>query len=673
MSQTIFQFEGKNTTVQCNKTDKMFDICNKFCGKVGKEIGNVYFLFQGAKIDLEKKFQDMIQSENQNQLILLVNDLSNIIKPNAIIDSKQVICPKCEQKSIGFKLKNYHISLYGCDNKHEFLGISAEEYSKTQKVDLAKINCDKCQSQNKSESYKNNFYKCCQCKQLLCPLCKNSHDKSHPIINYDDKCFICEDHGEYYTKYCNKCNKNICTICEQEHKSHKMILFIEELPNKEVIVGSIRELDEKIKKFEEDINNIKNQYDKMIDNLKKNYKILKKIVDEYDENNDKKKNFQIIQNMKNINAFSSSIISDINKVINNSDLMSKMKNLVKMYYKIFPNNDFDIVYKINEKEKEIKVFGDEFVKNNKNNNCKIEYEGEEFELQDKLEIKNFDKNFIQIKLKNTKNITNMKNMFSGCSSLKYLVGISMINTSRVVNMSGMFYKCPLLEFSEKIESISELDISNVTDISGMFGDCTSLVEICNISKWDTSNITNMNGLFGDCSSLKKLPDLSKWNTSKVIYMNGLFFNCSSLEELPDISKWDVSNVTNLSHIFQNCSSLKSLPNLSDWKPNNLNSIEYMFCSCKSLTQIPDISKWNTSKVTSFCMMFCDCSSLNELPDISKWNTSNVTNINSMFKSCKSLKYMPDLAKWDISNIIDSSYYLEGCKPKNKPKLKFKKK
>ena len=670
MSETIFNYEGRSTTVQCNENEKMMDICKRFCGKVGKEIDNMLFLYQGQQLDLEKQFKDMIikGNENNNKLTILVNDNSDDKTNNTIVDSKQVICPKCEQKSIRLKMKNYQITLFGCENGHSFNGINTEDYFKTQKVDLAKINCNICKSQNKSDSYNNMFYKCCKCYQLLCPLCKNKHDKSHPIINYDDKCFICEKHAEYYIKYCDDCQINLCRLCETDHKLHKLTYFVDIMHKKETIVESLNELEAKINKFKENIDNIKDLYDKLFKNLNSNYKILKKIVDAYDENDYKKKNYQIIQTMNDIKDFSSDIISDIDKIINNSDLYGKLKSISKLYYKIYPNNEFDIAYIINNNETEIKIFGNDFVKNNKNNNYKIEYEGEEIELQEKLKIKNCDKNYIQIKLKNIKDITNMKNMFSGCSSLKYLFkNISLISTSKVENMSGMFYNCSSLE---KIDGILELDISNVKDISGMFGGCSSLVEICDISIWDTQNIINMNGLFGNCSSLKTLPDISKWNVSKAKYINGLFFGCSSLEELPDISGWDVSNVINLSHIFQNCTSLTKIPDLSKWNPRNLNNIEYMFCSCKSLTSIPDISQWNTSKCTSFCMMFCDCLSLKELPDISKWNTSNVTNINSMFKSCVSLKSLPKLIKWDISNITDYSYYFEGCKLK-KP-FKFKK-
>ena len=154
---------------------------------------------------------------------------------------------------------------------------------------MSKINCDKCQSQNKSDSYNNKFFKCCSCKQFLCPLCKNSHDKSHPVINYDDKCFICENHGKYYTKYCNQCKINICVLCEIDHKSHNMIYYNDIMPNKEIVVDSIKELEDKINKFQEDLEIIKKLYDKLIKNLKVYYSILKKIVDEYDDNNEAKK------------------------------------------------------------------------------------------------------------------------------------------------------------------------------------------------------------------------------------------------------------------------------------------------------------------------------------------------------------------------------------------------
>ena len=238
----------------------MIDICNIFCEKTGKEMHNISFLFQDEKIDFEKKFKDMIDnsSENKDKLIILV-------KANTIVDSKQVICPICKQKSIRLKIKNYKLTLFECDNRHTFNGIKTEEFFNTQKVDLSKINCDKCQNQNISDSYKNMFYNCCHCKQTLYSNCKDSHDESHLIINYDDKCFICDKHGEHFIKYCNNCQLNICKLCE-DHNSHNLTYFIDIIPNKEIIVESLNELEAKNNKFKEDIDNIKNIYDKILKN-----------------------------------------------------------------------------------------------------------------------------------------------------------------------------------------------------------------------------------------------------------------------------------------------------------------------------------------------------------------------------------------------------------------------
>ena len=93
------------------------------------------------------------------------------------------------------------------------------------------------------------------------------------------------------------------------------------------------------------------------------------------------------------------------------------------------------------KDKEIKIFGTDFVNNNKNN-CKMIIEGNEMELKDK--INNITNNILKIKLKGIKNITDMSYMFAYCSSLNSLPDISKWNTSNVNNMHCMFVGCSKL-------------------------------------------------------------------------------------------------------------------------------------------------------------------------------------------------------------------------------------
>lgn len=65
----------------------------------------------------------------------------------------------------------------------------------------------------------------------------------------------------------------------------------------------------------------------------------------------------------------------------------------------------------------------------------------------------------------TINVTNMKSMFSSCSSL---ISFPLLNTSSVTDMYNMFYYC------YSLTSIPMLDTINVTNMNSMFSNCYSL-------------------------------------------------------------------------------------------------------------------------------------------------------------------------------------------------------
>ena len=218
-------------------------------------------------------------------------------------------------------------------------------------------------------------------------------------------------------------------------------------------------------------------------------------------------------------------------------------------------NKIKIIYDIKDKKK-IKLFGYEFVQENKNNcyiiiNGKKEYICEYFTINDKIQ----NKNLLEIELIEIKKIVNMQHLFgdnsyNGCDSLKSL------------------------------PDISDWDMTKVTNMSCMFCGCGSLELLSDISEWNTSEVTDMNYMFCNCSSLKSLPDISKWNVSKVTNMELMFWSCESLISLPDISKWDVSNVINMNSMFRYCKSLVSLPDVYKWKLNKNLSKVAMFNGCK---------------------------------------------------------------------------------------------
>jgi len=89
----------------------------------------------------------------------------------------------------------------------------------------------------------------------------------------------------------------------------------------------------------------------------------------------------------------------------------------------------------------------------------------------------------------TDNVTDMRNMFNGCTILLN-VDVSGFNTSSVTNMRHMFLGC----YNLKNLDVSGFDTSNVTDMGGMFGNCSSLTSL-DLRNFDTSNVKNMYNMF----------------------------------------------------------------------------------------------------------------------------------------------------------------------------------
>ena len=130
----------------------------------------------------------------------------------------------------------------------------------------------------------------------------------------------------------------------------------------------------------------------------------------------------------------------------------------------------NIIYDINKENKEnIKIFGKKFVNNNRNI-CKMIIDNKEYKISEKYNIKNYNKNKLEIKLKGINKINDMSCMLDECSSLISLPDISKWNTNKVNDMSCIFYGCSSLIF---LPDISKCNINNVNNMSDMFADCSS--------------------------------------------------------------------------------------------------------------------------------------------------------------------------------------------------------
>ena len=214
--------------------------------------------------------------------------------------------------------------------------------------------------------------------------------------------------------------------------------------------------------------------------------------------------------------------TNINKNIINTPLEKK-------------NNSMTIKYKINKNDKQLKLFGKQFVIKNQNN-CIMIIDGKEQKISEMIYLNQIrDKDILKIKLIEKKTITDMSYLFGG----------------------------------------------------DYFEGCKSLIELPDIDNWDTRYVTDMSRMFKNCALLSSLPDISKWDTSKVTNMNKMFCMCKSLLYLPDISKWDTSNVTDMASMFESCSNLRNLPDINKWDISKVSNMQSMFFGCSPSLNIPN--------------------------------------------------------------------------------------
>ena len=243
---------------------------------------------------------------------------------------------------------------------------------------------------------------------------------------------------------------------------------------------------------------------------------------------------------------------------------------------------------------EIHTAADQFVANN---DCSLMFTGYKYEDNthyigvcdsfSNIESIDFGDNF------NTHNVTDMSDMFSGCSALTSL-DVTKFNTENVTSMFSMFSGCSALASLD----VRNFDTKNVWTMYCMFELCRSLTSL-DVTNFNTKKVSDMTRLFGGCSGLTSL-DVANFNTENVTGMDGMFNNCMNLTSL-DITNFNTENVTNMTSMFNGCKGLVSL-DLSNFNTGNVTYMNYMFSDCSSLTSL-DLSSFTFGANPSIIWMF----------------------------------------------------------------------
>lgn len=144
--------------------------------------------------------------------------------------------------------------------------------------------------------------------------------------------------------------------------------------------------------------------------------------------------------------------------------------------------------------------------------------------------------------------TSCKKWFDGCASLREIEGIEYLNTENVTDMGEMFYGCTILP---KID-LTHFNTAKVQDMSNMFHGCTMLTSL-DISRFNTERVTTTEGLFYLCMSLTTL-DLGNFNPKSLTNTTAMFAGCVSLQSIYACD-WSSTSITQSIEMFSGCEYL----------------------------------------------------------------------------------------------------------------------
>ncbi len=167
-------------------------------------------------------------------------------------------------------------------------------------------------------------------------------------------------------------------------------------------------------------------------------------------------------------------------------------------------------------------------------------------------------------------------------------------------------------------------------------------------------LTSTKGMFAGLEYLTAISGIEYLNTENVTDMSSMFQQCYQLEIL-DFSNFNTENVTDMSYMFYGYSGSGSL-DLSDFNTENVTNMSYMFYET-SLSRL-DLSSFDTGNVTNMSGMFHSGYNIENL-DLSNFNTENVADMSYMFTGCSELTSL-DLSNFNTENVTNMSYMFSSC-------------
>ena len=674
-----FILNGREERIKCNKNDNLSDAIKSYTELTQKSLNDYYFLFDNHAENEELEHQDLKNVLKKN----------NLADENEIKQTKYIICPNCKN-NCEINIKDYKITLNKCSNCNATENIFLDEFKNTQKINESNIFCNYCKTSKCDLNDKQLFFKCLNCNNFLCQSCQLNHETNHCIINYEDLNYICYFHNKTFISYCKNCNKNLCNSCELDHKNHNIINFNNMIINEKENQINLDIIKKKYEEFKNSIKIIIDMLNKVLNNMETYIEINEKIYEDKNE----KTNYQILRNKINIKLFNQNIIEDMNKIINENDIVKKIMMVKEIYEKMIFKNKNDYFQRNEIYDNSIANYNynqGQFIQDNQyqfhNNQINENYN------QVQLNENNINNNYNNIQF-NENNINNNynsiqfndNNVNNNYNSIQFNDNNINNNYNKIqLNENNINNNYNNIQFNENyinkdnnFNQNQQRNFQDINEIDDDFDKNEILIDDKNekndvnkientlknnniINEVDSSNIINENNnnmnkqIMGNSDDKNK--DINEIILNyKVLDNRATIFGKDFVKRNNDkCSLYNGEEKIKFDYYIEVKNEIKdNILSLKLVGIKDLIDLSHMFEN-SSLLSFDDFSKWNTSKVLDMSYMFSNCQYLTNLPDISKWNVSKVINLKFMFNSCKSLTQLPDISKWNISSVINLSY------------------
>ena len=263
----------------------------------------------------------------------------------------------------------------------------------------------------------------------------------------------------------------------------------------------------------------------------------------------------------------------------------------------------------------------------------------------------------------TKNVTDMSQMFFNCSSLKAIFVSDKWVTAP--STSRMFLGCESLVGGNgsKYDSTQTNGVYARIDKHGQKGyfsqHCTALDSYGNLILKGYINRYELDSYRGSGKGITAI----RFRYDAVLPENcsGLFKDFADAQTIVISGTNNAGNVTkyvkNMSEMFSGCTNAYYIA-MIDCDTSSVTDMSDMFYNCKAMTGL-DISSLDTGNVTDMSGMFSSCKQLTEL-DLGSFDTRNVTNMAMMFTSCSALKTITVGELWSLESERNSTNMFRGC-------------